>query len=215
MPLPARNFILTFLHFFHNLVVGSESVPNATVRKPSSASKIASASTAKMPKPAPSATAKISQQVVVKPQKENKAPRIPQASEPSTAKSSAHENNGGSNKINTVDSSISLATVTKLETEIANLKQNNEEQARQYSELRVELESVQKERDFYFDKLRDIEVMLQEVEDDGRGNELTASIFKVLYATAEGFEQVVEDVNPAESAPNQVEVNDSPDNDTF
>lgn len=40
--------------------------------------------------------------------------------------------------------------------------------------------------------------MLQKEEHDGRGNELTSSIFKILYATAEGFEQIVADANPAE-----------------
>ena len=33
-------------------------------------------------------------------------------------------------------------------------------------------------------------MMLQDLDDSGKGNELTASIFKILYATADGFEQV-------------------------
>ena len=32
--------------------------------------------------------------------------------------------------------------------------------------------------------------MLQEIEDKGQGNEITASIFKILYATVDGFEAV-------------------------
>lgn len=57
-----------------------------------------------------------------------------------------------------------------------------------HAELQVEMSGIEKERDFYFDKLRDIEMMLQDLEDAGKGNELTTSIFKILYATADGFE---------------------------
>lgn len=63
-----------------------------------------------------------------------------------------------------------------------------------YAELQVEMSGIEKERDFYFDKLRDIEMMLQDLEDNGKGNELTAEIFKILYATAEGFQPAEENV---------------------
>lgn len=43
------------------------------------------------------------------------------------------------------------------------------------------MEGLEKERDFYFGKLRDIEVMCQEVVDEG--NPLIAKILDVLYAT--------------------------------
>lgn len=42
------------------------------------------------------------------------------------------------------------------------------------------MEGLEKERDFYFGKLRDIEVMCQECED---GNPLIQKILDVLYAT--------------------------------
>lgn len=74
--------------------------------------------------------------------------------------------------------------------EVANLRAQNEESVRALAELKAEMEGLEKERDFYFEKLRDVEVLLQELEDRGEGNELTASIMKILYATAEGFEQV-------------------------
>ena len=51
------------------------------------------------------------------------------------------------------------------------------------------MDGLEKERDFYFDKLREIEVLMQEFEDAGNGNEMTQSIFKILYATADGFEK--------------------------
>jgi RP/EB family microtubule-associated protein len=58
------------------------------------------------------------------------------------------------------------------------------------ADLKTDIEGLEKERDFYFDKLRDIEVLLQEVEDKGDGNSVSAAIFKILYATADGFETV-------------------------
>ena len=53
------------------------------------------------------------------------------------------------------------------------------------------MDGLEKERDFYFDKLREIEVLLQDIEDKNSGNELTAAIFKILYATIDGFEPVL------------------------
>lgn len=80
--------------------------------------------------------------------------------------------------------------------EVAMLKAANEEAEKNYAELRSEMEGIEKERDFYFEKLRDIEITLQEVEDRGQGTELTAALFKILYATADGFEQANIDANP-------------------
>ena len=57
--------------------------------------------------------------------------------------------------------------------------------------MRTEMDGLEKERDFYFDKLREIEVLLQDIEDKNSGNELTAAIFKILYATIDGFEPVL------------------------
>lgn len=117
--------------------------------------------------------------------KENQAPKA------STAASRA------ANNVSKVNPSIN-ATVssTKYEEEIQSLKATIEEQDSVTSDLRLEVEVVQKERDFYFEKLRDIEVLLQQIEDEGRGDKTTAAILKILYATADGFEPVV---NPIES----------------
>ncbi|XP_017773542.1 PREDICTED: microtubule-associated protein RP/EB family member 1 isoform X3 [Nicrophorus vespilloides] len=51
-------------------------------------------------------------------------------------------------------------------------------------ELKVTIEGLEKERDFYFGKLRDIEVMCQENEE---GNPIIQKILDVLYATEDGF----------------------------
>jgi len=52
------------------------------------------------------------------------------------------------------------------------------------SEYKLTVEGLEKERDFYFGKLRDIEVMCQECDDN---NPLIQKILDVLYATEEGF----------------------------
>jgi len=74
-----------------------------------------------------------------------------------------------------------------------------------HAELQVEMSGIEKERDFYFDKLRDIEMMLQDLEDAGKGNELTASIFKILYATADGFEPAEEEEGGNEESQNEMQ----------
>ena len=72
--------------------------------------------------------------------------------------------------------------------EIAAYKARAEETEKEVSDLRLELDDLTKERDFYFEKLREVEIALQEIVDDGRSNETTEALFKILYATAEGFE---------------------------
>jgi len=55
------------------------------------------------------------------------------------------------------------------------------------AELKVTIDALEKERDFYFGKLREIEIFCQSSED--QTTELLQKIFGVLYATdeAEGF----------------------------
>lgn len=54
--------------------------------------------------------------------------------------------------------------------------------------MRLNLEGLEKERDFYFSKLRDIEILCQE-SDDGADEPLplVQKILEILYATEEGF----------------------------
>jgi RP/EB family microtubule-associated protein len=63
-------------------------------------------------------------------------------------------------------------------------------------ELRLSVEGLEKERDFYFGKLRDIEILLQAY--GGEDKELVSQIFKILYATEEDFEAVDADEGEAE-----------------
>jgi len=92
-------------------------------------------------------------------------------------------------KKKTAPSSTSSAAIAEINT----LKASNEEANKALSELRLEMDGLEKERDFYFEKLRDVEILLQELEDKGESTPLCAQIFKILYATAEGFEQVEEE----------------------
>nr|CAI5856097.1 unnamed protein product [Callosobruchus analis] len=59
-----------------------------------------------------------------------------------------------------------------------------EELTNQLQECKLTIDGLEKERDFYFGKLRDIEVMCQENEDE---NPIIQKILDVLYATEEGF----------------------------
>ena len=96
-----------------------------------------------------------------------------------------------------VSANNSSAISAQAAEEISALKLANEQAAKDLAEFQLEFDGLAKERDFYFDKLRDIEMMLQDLEDAGNGNDLTAKIFKILYATADGFEQ--EDNLPKEN----------------
>ena len=63
----------------------------------------------------------------------------------------------------------------------------------QLSEMRVSVDGLEKERDFYFGKLRDIEVICQEYENDNLP--IVKQIMDILYAT-EVCEDVVDAVLP-------------------
>ena len=61
--------------------------------------------------------------------------------------------------------------------------------ASKHAELRVTTEGLEKERNFYFDKLRDIEELVQNFQDSGGSDAKSAllpSVFAVLYATNDG-----------------------------
>jgi len=62
----------------------------------------------------------------------------------------------------------------------------------QVKELSTHLEGLEKERDFYFEKLRDIEILVQaqmeSLEGEGKDDRTLREIQKILYSTEEGFE---------------------------
>ncbi|KAI5642999.1 calponin-like domain-containing protein [Phthorimaea operculella] len=56
----------------------------------------------------------------------------------------------------------------------------------QVNELKATVDGLEKERDFYFGKLRDIEVICQEMEEQQNGP-IIQKILDILYATEDGF----------------------------
>ncbi|CAD7693965.1 unnamed protein product [Nyctereutes procyonoides] len=58
--------------------------------------------------------------------------------------------------------------------------------------LKLTVEDLEKERDFYFGKLRNIELICQE--NEGENNPVLQRIVDILYATDEGFEGLSEEV---------------------
>jgi RP/EB family microtubule-associated protein len=69
----------------------------------------------------------------------------------------------------------------------------------QVKELSTHLEGLEKERDFYFEKLREIEILVQQqievLEGEGKDDVTLRDIQKILYSTEDGFE-VPENVAP-------------------
>merc|ERR1719278_2102305 len=55
----------------------------------------------------------------------------------------------------------------------------------QVLEMKLTVEGLEKERDFYFGKLRDVEVMCQENEETGGA--VVRKILDILYQTEDGF----------------------------
>lgn len=64
----------------------------------------------------------------------------------------------------------------------------------QLNELRFTVEGLEKERDFYFGKLRDIEIICQEDEN----SDSNKRIMEILYATEDGFAAPQEEANGEE-----------------
>merc|ERR1712096_591749 len=55
----------------------------------------------------------------------------------------------------------------------------------QVLEMKLTVEGLEKERDFYFGKLRDVEVMCQE--NESTGGDLVRKVLDILYQTEDGF----------------------------
>lgn len=68
-----------------------------------------------------------------------------------------------------------------------------EELNAQILEKNLTIEGLEKERDFYFGKLRDIEVLAQEYESNEAVGDFSQKVLEVLYATEEGFAVPEED----------------------
>jgi len=109
----------------------------------------------------------------------------------STTRPAARSRIGGTPKAQQVDN-----------TELLNLRKQMEEMKLQENELTSTVEALEKERDFYFGKLRDIEVICQDVENSEEADQFTKDacgrITEILYATEEGFSAPAEEEEAAE-----------------
>jgi len=95
----------------------------------------------------------------------------------------------------------------------AELIKKNSDLQRTNAELELTLSGIEHERDFYFDKLRGIEVMLQVHEEQGSESdpeELIRRVFKVLYAKHEDNVVVTDD---GELIDNSMQENMAPETD--
>ncbi|KAG8542720.1 hypothetical protein GDO81_026206, partial [Engystomops pustulosus] len=75
---------------------------------------------------------------------------------------------------------------SELDSQIVELNQ-------QLMEIKLTVDGLEKERDFYFSKLRDIELICQEHESESAG--VLSKIIDILYATEEGFAPPDDDEN--------------------
>lgn len=57
----------------------------------------------------------------------------------------------------------------------------------QLSEMKITVEGLERERDFYYGKLRDIEVICQKETENPDVKEFLEKVLEILYATEEGF----------------------------
>ncbi|XP_018022002.1 microtubule-associated protein RP/EB family member 1-like [Hyalella azteca] len=72
--------------------------------------------------------------------------------------------------------------------------QQVEELTNQMMDMRITVQGLEKERDFYFGKLREIEMLCQEQEDGAVAP--VQKILDILYATEDGFAAPDEDIPP-------------------
>jgi len=88
----------------------------------------------------------------------------------------------------------SVAPTAKARAPAANANKNNDnaqavaELEEQLKEMQMSVDALEKERDFYYGKLRSIEIMCTDKEGEDEMGLLVGQIFEVLYATEDGFQ---------------------------
>ncbi|CAI5450957.1 unnamed protein product [Caenorhabditis angaria] len=124
-----------------------------------------------------------------KPTPTRAAPAPRAASSISGSSNALHSNN------NKPAAPAKVAAPPKDNFELQKVKEELDEVTRQLTESDNVIASLEKERDFYFSKLRTIEVLCQD--NESIGNVEVARILEVLYETEEGFAPPDEEANGA------------------
>lgn len=108
----------------------------------------------------------------------NQAPRAA----PVAARSGLHPTNNATGTAKSSNSSLNNTTANR-DQEVAHLRAELEQLTVQSEDDKATIDGLIKERDFYFGKLRNIEVLCQSFGDDDR----MKKVLEILYATEEGF----------------------------
>ncbi|CAJ0582007.1 unnamed protein product, partial [Mesorhabditis spiculigera] len=90
-----------------------------------------------------------------------------------------------SNMSNQNNNGASGKDIAKLEADMKNIKIALDDSQRQLTESDAVVASLEKERDFYFSKLRQIEILCQD--NEAIGNVEVARVLDILYETEDGF----------------------------
>lgn len=98
------------------------------------------------------------------------------------ARTTAASRSGGNLGMASSAGTMTPSSLSQLQKETVTLN-------RTVTELRISVDELEKERDFYFNKLREIEIAAQQVTDHGLlQSKLFKDITEILYKTEEGFE---------------------------
>ncbi len=120
----------------------------------------------------------------------------------SVSRSSLEQKKGSAGNVRSAKTRTSAAVTVKaskneLEEEYQKII---EELTSQVAELNGSLEQVTKEREFYFNKLREIEIYVQSAMDESEGSNDSSlkAVQEILYKTEDGFEiPETEDMAPS------------------
>ncbi|CAD7014802.1 unnamed protein product [Ceratitis capitata] len=111
----------------------------------------------------------------------------PRAAAPVVTKSVAVNNTTGAvKKSGDSSNAVSNQQIEELSNQATKINELFYFSPTQVMDMRLNLEGLEKERDFYFSKLRDIEILCQEAA-EGDPHPLIQKILDIMYATEDGF----------------------------
>ncbi|XP_039479339.1 microtubule-associated protein RP/EB family member 1 isoform X3 [Drosophila santomea] len=136
----------------------------------------------------PTATTRPATTSTVKPTVSKVLPRTNNAAPVSRLNAGA--NSTGTVKKNDASNSVNNQQIEEMSNQVGQEQEDKQKTDTniqdQVMDMRINLEGLEKERDFYFSKLRDIEILCQEA-DDAEAHPIIQKILDILYATEDGF----------------------------